>query len=141
MEASVCILQPYKHAGSDSVGYGQLWPFRPVCIQNWAGSYNYAGSDFPHPIRFRLPKKAWITILLCKTGPGPIWIACSGSCQTHLVQKQAGMQESSGAVLAGHSRPASSFSTFRRGCVTSFTDGPDHTVQNQLGSDLVLVDC
>jgi len=35
------------------LGYGQLWPLRPACGQNRAGSYNYASSDFPHPIQFR----------------------------------------------------------------------------------------
>ena len=34
-------------------------PLRPACSQNRAGSYkNYAGSDFPHPVRFRSCKGA-----------------------------------------------------------------------------------
>ena len=32
-------------------GYGQLWPLPPSCSQN------QAGSDFPHPIRFRSSKE------------------------------------------------------------------------------------
>ena len=29
--------------------YGHLWPLRPACSQNRAGSHNYARSGFPHP--------------------------------------------------------------------------------------------
>ena len=69
-------------------GYGQLWPLRPACSQNRAGSY------MPDPT-FRIhfssvfPKKAWI--ILRKTDPNPIWMALSGFGQTHLVWKQAGV--------------------------------------------------
>ena len=61
------------------------------------------------------PKKAWIT--LCKTDPGPIWTAWSGFGQTHLVWKQAGVQELSGPV-SGRTPPARyQFPTFRLGSV------------------------
>ena len=86
-------------------GYGQLWPLRPACGQNRAGSY------MPDPtsrIRFSsvFPKKAWI-----------LWMAWSGFGQTHLVWKQAGVQESSGAV-SGRKQPAGyHFPIFRVGFV------------------------
>ena len=37
--------------------YGQVWPLRPACSQNRAGSYNYSRSDFPHPLQFRFSKE------------------------------------------------------------------------------------
>ena len=46
---------------------------------------------------------------MCKTDPGPIWMAWSGFDQTHLVRIQAGVQESSGPVLTECNRPATSF--------------------------------
>ena len=64
-------------------GYGQVWPLRPACSQNPAGSY------VPDPtsrIRFSsvFPKKAWT--ILCKTDPDLIWLSwLSGFGQTHLV--------------------------------------------------------
>ena len=74
--------------------------------------------------RIRLPasvsapffkKKAWI--ILFKPDPDPIWMAWSGFGQTHLVQKQAGMQESSGPV-SGRTQPARyQFPTFSLGFV------------------------
>ena len=91
----------------------------------------YARSDFPHPFQFSFssvfPKKA--RIRLCKTDPDPIWMAWSGFGQTHLVWKQAGVQESSGPVSQFQNRLRSS------------TDVPDNTVQNQPESELVLADC
>ena len=83
---------------------------------------------------------------MCKTDPDPIWMAWSGSGQTHLVWKQAGMQESSGPV-SGRTQPARyQFPTFRLGFVMNVpdnivTDVPDNIVKNQPGSDLVLADC
>ena len=44
---------PSKHAGSDSEAF---W-LRPACNQNWAGSYNYAGPDLLHLIRFPSSKQ------------------------------------------------------------------------------------
>ena len=95
-------------------GYGQLWPLRPACSQNQAGSF------MPDPT-FRIhfssvfPKKAWI--ILRKTDPDPIWMAWSGFSQTHLVWKQAGVQESSSPV-SGRTQPARyQFPTFRLGSV------------------------
>ena len=87
-------------------GYGQLWPLRPACSQNRAGSYM---RDPTSRMRFGpvLPKKAWI--ILCRTGPDPIWMAWTGFDQTHLVRKEVGVEESSGPVLAERNRPATSF--------------------------------
>ena len=92
-------------------------------------------------IRFSsvFPKKAWI--ILCKTDPDPIWMAWSGFGQTHLVQKQAGVQESSGPA-SGRTQPARyRFPTFRFGSVLPQTARIIITEQNQPGSDLVLADC
>ena len=95
-------------------GYGQLWPLRPACSQNRTGSY------MPDPTSRILfssvsPKKAWV--ILCKTDLDPIWMAWPGFGSTHLVWKQAGVQESSGRV-SGRTQPARyQFLTFRRGSV------------------------
>ena len=59
-----------------------------------------------------------------------------GFGQTHLVWKQAGVQESSGPV-SGRTQPVSHFQTLFR----SSTGVPDNIVQNQPGSDLVLANC
>ena len=91
-------------------------------------------------IRFSsvFPKKAWI--ILCKTDPDPIWMALARFGQTHLVWKQAVVQELSGPV-SGRTQPAplpvSRFQIRFR----SSTDVPDNTVQNQPGSGLILADC
>ena len=81
-------------------GYGQLWSLWPVCSQNpdptsciWFGSI--------------LPKK--VRIILCKTGPGLVWMAWPGFGQMHLVQEQASVQKSSGQVLAKCNQPTTCF--------------------------------
>ena len=62
-------------------------------------------------------------------------MAWSGFGQTHLVQKQAGVQESPGPV-SGKMRPAHyQFPTLRLIWILN------HTVQNQPGSDFVLAYC
>jgi len=90
-------------------GYGQLWPLRPVMaitasVQPESGRIVYMPDPTSH-IRFSsvFTKKAWIT--LCKTDPDLIWVAWSGSGQTHLVWKRAGVQESSGLV-SGRTQPS-----------------------------------
>ena len=95
-------------------GYGQLWPLRPACSQNRPQSY------MPDPtsrIRFSFvfPKNAWI--ILHETDPDPIWMVWSGFGQTHLVWKQAGVQESLGPV-SGRIQPARyQFTSFRLGSI------------------------
>ena len=79
---------------------------------------------------------------MCKTDPDPIWMAWSGFGQTHLVQKQAGLLESWAGPVSGKTQPSRyqfliQFQTRLR----SSADGPEIIVQNQPGSDLVLVDC
>ena len=107
---------PSNHAGSDPEA---LW-LRPVMavtasVQPESGRIVYAGSDFLHPFQFRFSKEAWI--LLCRTDPDPIWMAWSGFGQTHLVWKQAGVQESSGSI-SGRTQPARyHFPSFRLGSV------------------------
>ena len=94
--------------------YGQLWLLRPACSQN------RARSCMPDPtsrIRFCsvFPKKGWI--IFRKTDPDSIWMVWSGFGQTHLVWKQASVQESLGPV-SGRTQPARyQFSTFRLGSV------------------------
>ena len=63
--------------------YGQLWPLRPACIQNWARLYML---DPTFSIQFSsiLPRKA--PFILCKTGPDLIWMAQSGLSQTDVAQ-------------------------------------------------------
>ena len=117
-------------------GYGQLWPLRPACCQNRAGSYM---PDQTSRIRLGsvLPKKPGS---YCANRPGSdqIWMAWSGFGQTDLVRKQADVQESSGPV-SGRTQPARHQSpTFRLG---SSTAGPDYIVQNQPGSDFIMADC
>ena len=95
-------------------GYGQLWPLRPACGQNRAGSYM---PDANSRFRFRsvFPKQA--RIILRKTDPDPLWMAWSAFGQMHLVRKQAGVQESSGPV-SGRTQPARyRFPAFRLGSV------------------------
>ena len=91
-------------------------------------------------IRFSsvFPKKAWI--ILCKTDPDLIWMAWSGFGQTHLVWKQAGVQESLGPG-SGRTQPARYQLPHFQTRFRSSTDVPDNIVQNQLGSDLVLAAC
>jgi len=70
-------------------------------------------------------------------------MAWSGFGQTHLVWKQAGVQESSGPV-SGRKQPARyQFPTFRLGSVLPETSRVILCVfvQNQPGSDLVLANC
>ena len=88
-------------------------PINAVCLFYLHGKH--AGSN---PETFRLqpvmaftPKKAWI--ILCKTDPDPIWMACSRFDQTHLVWKQAGVQESSGPVSSRTQLACYQFPTFR----------------------------
>ena len=57
----------------------------------------------------------------CKTDPDPIWMAWSGFGQTHLVQKQAGVEESSGPVSSRTQPEYYQVSIFRLGCVLLLT--------------------
>ena len=117
-------------------GYSQFWSSQPARNQNWAGS---CMPDLTAHIRFIsiLLKKAWI--ILCEIGLDPNWMAWSGFGQTHLVQMQSGVIESSGPVLAEHNSqlPVYHFQTW----LHFSTDSLDHIVQNQPGSNLVLADC
>ena len=70
-------------------------------------------------------------------------MAWSGFGQTRLVQKQAGLLESSAGPVSGQNAtiPLPNFSFNFRTRLRSSADGPDIIVQNQPGSDLVLADC
>ena len=86
------------------------------------------------------PKKAWT--ILWKTDPDLIWRTWSGFGQTRLIQKQAGVQKSSGLV-SGRMQPAHyQFPTFKLGCVLLRTVLIIiHMVQKQPWSNLVRADC
>ena len=108
--------------------YGQLWPLRPACSHDRAGSYL---PDLTSRIRYSsvfvfVLKKAWI--MLYKSDQDPIWMGLSGFDETHLVWNQAGVQESSGPVSGRPSFPLPVFHFQTR--LQSSTDSPDHLVQN-----------
>ena len=110
---AVCLFYLHgKHAGSDP----ETFRLQPVMaftarMQPESAWIVYAWSDF----RSIFPKKAWI--ILCKTDPDPIWMACSRFDQTHLVWKLAGVQESSGPVSGRTQLACYQFPTFRLGSV------------------------
>ena len=141
LDVSLYLSQPLpcQHAGSESEAfwlwplmaitatyghYGHLWPLRPSCSQNRAGSY------MPDPT-FRIPFGSVLSKKpgsYCANRPGSdqIRMAWSGFGQTDVVRKQADVQESSGPV-SGRTQPARyQFPTF----ILSSTDGPDYIVQN-----------
>ena len=115
-------------------GYGQLWPLRPACSQN------HAGSDFPHPTRVCSFKGDLDHIVQNQPGSnldGLVRFQPNGSCP-----------EASQCVIiirpgSGRMQPVYyQFPTFRLSYVLLHgTYGLDHTVQNQPGPDLVLADC
>ena len=124
-----------------------LWPV--VAITASYGHYGQRaariGPDIiimPDPtsrIRFSsvFPKKAWIT--LCKTDPGPIWMAWSGSGQTRQVQKQARVLESPGQV-SGRTQPVRcQFLTFT--LVPFFHRHCAKPAWIRFNSDLIPADC
>ena len=88
-------------------GFGQMQ--KPSCLVS--GRTQLARHQFP---TFRLscvlPQTS--QIMLCRTRPDPIWfwLIVSGFGQTDPVRKQAGVQESSGPLLANASEPT------RTGC-------------------------
>ena len=90
-------------------GYSQLWPLWPAHSQNRAGSCI---------CQIRLPASDSVSFLqrrprhIVQNRPRSdlIWMAWSGLGQTDLVQKQAGVQESLGPVLAQNNWPATRFS-------------------------------
>ena len=87
-----------------------------------------------------LPNKA--QIVLCTTGLDQIWMAWSGFGQMHLVRKHASVQESLGQILVECHQPATTIPVSQyQTQLCSSTDDPDHIVQNQPGSSLVLANC
>ena len=110
-------------------GYCRLWPLWPVCSQNQSRSY------MPDPtscIQFSSVFSKKALIMLCKTNLDPVCMAWSGFGQTDLVWKQAGVQKPPGLV-SGRMNPACY--EFPLSDLDSCTDGPDHIMQNQPGSD------
>ena len=68
-------------------------------------------------------------------------MAWSGFGQTHLAQKQAGVQESSGPVLAECNQPTTIGIDPLLDSVAFFHRRFGPFTQDQAGSDLVLADC
>ena len=124
---------PIKHAGSNSEAF---W-LRPTCSRNQAGLYmpdptsriqfgsvffqRRPGSNCAKPTRIRSgwPLQVWGKHIVFTSKP------VYKNHQAWFWQKATGPL------------PVSHFQTRLR----SSTDGPDHTVQYQPGSDLVLSDC
>ena len=105
-------LLPSKHAGSDPEAFW-LWPVMAIVASVQPELGRYYMLDPTSCIHFSsvFPLEAWI--ILCRTNPDPIWMACSGFGQTHLVWKQTGVPESMGPV-SGRTQPARyQFPTFR----------------------------
>ena len=91
-------------------GYSQLWPLRPVCSQN------RAGSDFPHPFQFHFSKEGMGHTVqnqprsgldgLVRVWPYTFWSGRKLVCRNHQAW-----------FLAGHNRPATSVPFLRLCCV------------------------
>ena len=115
-------------------GCDHLWPLRSACSQNRAGSHML---DWTSCIQFSsvLPKKAWI--ILCKTGPDPIWMAWPGFGQIHLCVRIIGPSWRQSWQNATGLLPVSHFQTW----LCSSMDDLDYIMQNQPRSNLVLADC
>ena len=95
--------------------------------------------DLTSRIRFGsvFSKKAWI--ILCKTGPGPIWMAWSGCPEASRCARIIGPG-------SGRTQPARyQFPTFRLGCVLPQTAWAilckKRKEEKKPGSSLVLTDC
>ena len=115
-------------------GYSQLWPLRPACSQNRAGSYNYARADIPRAFQFRFSKECAKLTWIRSGCPGQglakhIWSGSKPVCRNHLAR-----------FLAGRNRPATSFPTFRLGSVLPQTSRTT-LCKTSPGSCLVLADC
>ena len=101
---------PSKHARSDSEAFW-LWPVTAI-MASMQPELNHM-LDPSSCIRFQFhsskERPGLYCIFVCKTSLDPIWMACSDFGQTHLLRKQASVQESSGPVLAEHHRPTTKF--------------------------------
>ena len=130
---------PSKHAGSNPEAFrahGQLWPLRPVCSQNRAGlcmsdpTFRFRSSkDRPYHIVQNRPGSDLDGLV--RVWPNGSGVPESGSkpvCRNHGVRF---WQNSTNPLPVSHFQTRLRFST----------EGPDHIVQNQPGSDLVLADC
>ena len=107
-------------------------------VQPESGRIVYARSDFPHPIQFRFSKEGMDYIVQNRPGSGldglvRVWPNASGLEASWGVRiiGPGFWQGTTGPLLVCH------FQTQ----LQSSTDVPDHIVQNQPGSHLVLSDC
>ena len=107
-------------------------------VQPESGRIVYARSDFPYPIQFRFSKEGMDYIVQNRPGSGldglvRVWPNASGLEASRGVRIIGpGFWQSATGPL-----PVCHFQTQ----LQSSTDVPDHIVQNQPGSDLVLSDC
>ena len=126
-----------KHAGSDPEAFW-LWPVMAVTasMQPESARILYAGSDFPHPFQFCFSKECMDHI--ARNRPGSdldgvvrVWPNTSGleASRCAGIIGPSFWQDATGLLPIFH------FQTWFH----SSTDIPDNTVQNQPGSDLVLV--
>ena len=90
-------------------GYGQLWPVRPACRQNWPGSYITCQIRIPASVSAPFFQRRHGSYRAEPTRIRSGWPAWSGFDQTHLVWKQAGVQELPALFLAERNRSATSF--------------------------------
>ena len=98
---------------SDLDGLSKVWPnpsgLEASCCAGVIGPGFWQDATGPLPVStFRLGSVLPQTsrIVLCKTSPDPVWLwmIVSGFGQTDPVRKQAGVQESSGPLLANASQ-------------------------------------
>ena len=118
--------------GSDLDGLVRVWPNTsdleaagvPESLGPVSGRIQTARYQF---ITFRLgsvlPQTSQIT--LCKTSPDPIWfwLIVSGFGQTDPLRKQAGVQESSGPLLASAAKPIRTGCESDPACLLGVTHG------------------
>ena len=125
--------QPSKHAGFHPEAF-----LVTASVQPESARIVYATSDFPHPFQFRSSKEGIDRIAQNRPGSDQdgLVMACSNASVLE-ASRCAGIigpglwQDATGLLPVFH------FHTRFR----SSTDVPDNILQNQSGSDLVLVDC
>ena len=119
VDANVLNYQSYApHCCAKRALHGSVPCSRPVMAITASVQPESCVSDPTFRIRFVsvLPKIA--RIILCKTDPGPIWMAWSGSGRTDPVRKQAHVHTEIIAPGSCRIQPVRyQFSTFRLGCV------------------------
>ena len=95
-------------------GLVRVWPNASGPEASWCARIIWPGSGRMEPAHYQFPTFSLCCVLpqmtqtiLCKTSPDLFWfwLTVSGFGQTDLVQKQGGMQKSSGLLQANTSKP------------------------------------